>query len=155
MVTTTAQLHSTKSELRFCAGSNPAHGASTIRNGKDLWQWSQMELRLPAFRWSTMPQNQFIIIIFIIIKANGNLNFFSFNFSLWLLYSLDMFWKFEKNLWINVQTVSNMYFFSNIFARSCRSCTIKIWQQNFVSVFWKSAIVLSKRGKIFFFFGIL
>ena len=26
VVTTTSQLHSTKSELRFCAGSNPASG---------------------------------------------------------------------------------------------------------------------------------
>ena len=33
---TTAQLHSTKPELRFCAGSNPARGVSEIRNGEDL-----------------------------------------------------------------------------------------------------------------------
>ena len=34
---TTAQLHSTKPELRFCAGSNPAHGSvSEIRDGEDL-----------------------------------------------------------------------------------------------------------------------
>ena len=26
VVITTSQLHSTKSELRFCTGSNPAHG---------------------------------------------------------------------------------------------------------------------------------
>ena len=32
----TAQLHSTKPELRFCAGSNPACGASEICNGEDL-----------------------------------------------------------------------------------------------------------------------
>ena len=36
VVITTAQLHSTKPELRFCAGSNPACGASEIRNGEDL-----------------------------------------------------------------------------------------------------------------------
>ena len=36
VVITTAQLHSTKSELRFCAGSNPARGVSEIRNGEDL-----------------------------------------------------------------------------------------------------------------------
>ena len=34
---TTAQLHSTKPELRFCAGSNPARGVSDIRDGEDLW----------------------------------------------------------------------------------------------------------------------
>ena len=33
---TTAQLHSTKPELRFCAGSNPARGVSEIRDGEDL-----------------------------------------------------------------------------------------------------------------------
>ena len=33
---TTAQLHSTKAELRFCAGSNPAHGVLEIRDGEDL-----------------------------------------------------------------------------------------------------------------------
>ena len=31
-----AQLHSTKSELRFCAGSNPACGVSEIRDGEEL-----------------------------------------------------------------------------------------------------------------------
>ena len=36
VVITTAQLHSTKSELRFCAGSSPARGVSEIRDGEDL-----------------------------------------------------------------------------------------------------------------------
>ena len=36
VVITTAQLHSTKPELRFCAGSNPARGVSKIRDGEDL-----------------------------------------------------------------------------------------------------------------------
>ena len=36
MVITTAQLHSTKPELRFCAGSNLACGVSEIRDGEDL-----------------------------------------------------------------------------------------------------------------------
>ena len=34
MVITTAKLHSTKLELRFCAGSNPAHGVFEIRDGE-------------------------------------------------------------------------------------------------------------------------
>ena len=37
-----------------------------IRDGEDLWQWSQLEIRLNAFCWSTIPQKQFIIIIIII-----------------------------------------------------------------------------------------
>ena len=65
VVITTAQLHSTKPELRFCAGSNPARGVSEIRDGKDLWQWSRLEIRLYAFRRSIIPQKQFIIIIHI------------------------------------------------------------------------------------------
>ena len=36
VVITTAQLHSTKSELRFCTGSNPARGMSEIHDGEDL-----------------------------------------------------------------------------------------------------------------------
>ena len=36
VVITTAQFHSTKPELRFCAGSNPAGGVSEIHDGKDL-----------------------------------------------------------------------------------------------------------------------
>ena len=36
MVITTAQLHSAKCELWFCAGSNPACVVSEIRDGEDL-----------------------------------------------------------------------------------------------------------------------
>ena len=36
VVITTAQLHSTKPELRFCVGSNPAHSMLEIREGEDL-----------------------------------------------------------------------------------------------------------------------
>ena len=60
VVITTAQLHSIKSELRFCACSNPARGMSEIRNDEDLWQWFRLEIRLNAFRQSTIPQKQFI-----------------------------------------------------------------------------------------------
>ena len=59
-VLATAQLHSTKAELRFCASSNPACSVSEIRDGEDLWQWSRLEIRLNAFRRSTIPQKQFI-----------------------------------------------------------------------------------------------
>ena len=46
MVLATAQLHSTKSELRFCAGWNPARGVLEIRGIEDLWQWSRLEISL-------------------------------------------------------------------------------------------------------------
>ena len=36
VVITTAQDHSTKPELGFCAGSYPARGVSEIRDGEDL-----------------------------------------------------------------------------------------------------------------------
>ena len=36
VVITPAQLHSTKPELRFCAGSNPPHDMSEICNGVGL-----------------------------------------------------------------------------------------------------------------------
>ena len=62
VIITTAQLHSTKPEPRFCAGSNPPRGVSEIHDGDDLWQWSWLEISLNAFRRSTIPQKQFIII---------------------------------------------------------------------------------------------
>ena len=36
VVMTTVQLHSSKPELMFCVGSNPARGMSEIRDGEDL-----------------------------------------------------------------------------------------------------------------------
>ena len=36
VVITTVQLHSTKSEFRLCAGSNPACSVSEIRDDEDL-----------------------------------------------------------------------------------------------------------------------
>ena len=52
VVITAAELDSTKPELRFCAGSSPARGVSEIRDGEDLRQLSQLEIRLNAFRRS-------------------------------------------------------------------------------------------------------
>ena len=37
VVITTAQLHSTQPELRFCTGSNPACGILDICDGEYLW----------------------------------------------------------------------------------------------------------------------
>ena len=71
VVITTAQLHSTKPELWFCAGSKPARDVSEIRDGEDLWQWSRLEIRLIVLRCSTIPQKQFIIIIAMLIKWKG------------------------------------------------------------------------------------
>ena len=68
VVITTAQLHSTKPELRFCKGSNLACGMSKICNGGDLWQWSRLEIRQNVFRRSTILQKQFIITIIINAK---------------------------------------------------------------------------------------
>ena len=62
VVITTARLHSTNPELRFCAGSYPGRGVSEIRDGEDLWQCSRLKIRLNTFRLSTIPQKQFTII---------------------------------------------------------------------------------------------
>ena len=40
MVITTAQLHSSKPKIRFCAGLNPARSMSEIGNSDYLWHWS-------------------------------------------------------------------------------------------------------------------
>ena len=47
---TTAQLHSSKPELRYSAGSNPASAVSEICDGEDLGQWPRLEIRLNVFR---------------------------------------------------------------------------------------------------------
>ena len=62
VVTTTVQRHSTKSELRFCAGSNPASDMSEICYGEDLWLWSRLKIKPNAFCRSVITQKQFIII---------------------------------------------------------------------------------------------
>ena len=71
MAVTTAQLDSTKPELKFCANSNPVRGVSEIRSNEGLWKRSRLEIRLKAFRQSTNPQKQLIIII-IGTKTNTN-----------------------------------------------------------------------------------
>ena len=40
---------------------------SEIHDGEDLWQWPRLEIRLNAFRRSTIRHKQFILIIIIII----------------------------------------------------------------------------------------
>ena len=88
VVITTAQLYSTKSELRFGASSNPAHGVLKICNGEDLCQWSWLEIRLNAFRRSTTPWKPFIIIKLYGEPRKGLkrlLGIFGFFFVFWLV----------------------------------------------------------------------
>ena len=56
MLITTANLDSTKPELRLCAGSNPTRSVLEIHDGDDLWQWSRLEIKLNAFCRSTIQQ---------------------------------------------------------------------------------------------------
>ena len=46
MPITTTQLHSTKSELRFCTGSNPVRGLSEVCDGEYRWERLRLEMRL-------------------------------------------------------------------------------------------------------------
>ena len=62
VVINTEELHSAIPELRFCAGSSPAHDVFKIHDGEDLCQWSRLEIRLNDFGWSTILQKQLIII---------------------------------------------------------------------------------------------
>ena len=63
VVITATQPHSTKPEPRFCTGSNPAHSMSELHDGKHLWQWSWLEIRLNDLSSVNIPQKQFIISI--------------------------------------------------------------------------------------------
>ena len=53
----TPQLHSTKPELRFSAGSKAAHGVLEICHGENLWQFCRLKIRLNAFRRSIYRKN--------------------------------------------------------------------------------------------------
>ena len=86
VVITTAQVHLSKPELRFYADSNPAYGVLEIRDGKDLWQWSRLEIKLNAFRRSTIPQKQFSSVQYIPIFAFMHIFFLSQPFILDYLY---------------------------------------------------------------------
>ena len=46
---TSAQLYSTKPEIRFCTDSNLAHNMLKIRDGMDLWQWFLLEIKINVF----------------------------------------------------------------------------------------------------------
>ena len=63
---TTAQLHSTNPEFRFCTGSNICSRCVEDSRwwGSLIMTW--LEIRLNAFRRSTIPQKQFIMIISIL-----------------------------------------------------------------------------------------
>ena len=61
VVITAVKFHSTRPELRFCAGLNSANGMSEIHDGEDILKGT----RLTVFPPSTIPQKQFIIIIII------------------------------------------------------------------------------------------
>ena len=56
------QFHSTKPELRFCAGSNPTRGVSEVSDGENLLHWLRLKMRVYVCRRSTIPKKQLIII---------------------------------------------------------------------------------------------
>ena len=64
-----------------------------IRDGGDLWQWSQLEIRLNAFHQPTVPQKQFIIIIIIIFEKDGVFSKFMISFYLKSMPYVDIFYK--------------------------------------------------------------
>ena len=58
----TAQLHSTKSDLTFWVGLNPAHNMSEVSTGDDPQQLLQREVRVSAFPY--VPRSAKKIIVF-------------------------------------------------------------------------------------------
>ena len=65
---TIALLHSTKPELKFCAGLNPSRGVE-VYDDEILWKQSRSETMLNAFHRPAILHKQFFIIniIFVII----------------------------------------------------------------------------------------
>ena len=80
-------------------GSNPAPGVSEIRDCEDLWQWTRLEIRLNAFRRSTIPQNNSSS------SSSSSSSCFSSKYSLWkygLLFTcLFVTWNWSRNIVIS------------------------------------------------------
>ena len=62
VVITTAQLHLTKSGLRFRAGPNHICSMPEVCDGENLWQWFLLKIRHKNFHWSNIPPKQIIIV---------------------------------------------------------------------------------------------
>ena len=60
VVITTVQLHSTKPELWFNAGSNPPRSMSEILQWWAFLTWSRLEIGLNVFRWLTISQKNLL-----------------------------------------------------------------------------------------------
>ena len=136
MVITTAQLHSTKPELRFCAGSTPARGVSEIRDGVYFWQLSRLEIRLNIFRWLTIPQKQFIIIFII---GYGIYHFLSKKFISRNVFSIyagncrKLLWKMICRVWDSGTTDSFLNQISSDLY-SCNTCSKYLYTSFIISL---------------------
>ena len=86
MIITTTHLPPTKSEFRYCVGSNPVCGVLEIREGEDLQQWSRIEIKMNAVHRSAIPHKQLIIIthksIYFVYVIFNNLKNFMWHWSL-------------------------------------------------------------------------
>ena len=73
VVITTAQLHSTKPELSFCTGSGSVRGVLEICDGEDLWQLSQLEVRLTIIfnNFEFMFKSNLFFVFFWLINQTG------------------------------------------------------------------------------------
>ena len=103
MIIATAQLHSSKPELRFCTGSNPARGVLEIRDGEDLWQWSRLEIRLrlsPVNHTTKTIHHQ--LRISVILSSQWNMSLVRIFWVIWrkLMHTREVpdFWGLHKNL---------------------------------------------------------
>ena len=85
----TAQIYSTKSELKFCAGSIPAHGVSKICDGENLWQWPRLGKRWK--RLLSVKYSSKVIKITIIAIINLSTVFFCHE-----LYLNQVSWLYEE-----------------------------------------------------------
>ena len=103
VVITTAKLHSTKSKLRFCAGSNPGHGMSEICNGKNIWQLPWLDIRSNAFPAKTITSSSSAIYrIECFHNKKAKLQIFVFKKTL------------LKRFWTNTVTLNLRSFYSMI-----------------------------------------
>ena len=130
VVITAAQFHSTKPELKFCAGSNPPHAVPgnlvcmyllcmSLLLMLFLWQWSWLEIGLSDIRRSVIPQNQFIIII-----TTYDLKAINAIYSLILFY---MSFVFHSHVLESLSYVICMSFARTRISSVCHSYVIRLW----------------------------
>ena len=138
----TAQLYSTKSELRFWAGSNPLCDVSEICKDENLWQWSQLEIRykrlLSVNHTTKTIHHQLKVAIRRgnkcknVFYSNLIFNIFCVNYNVKFCYTKDLFvWNFKANF---VTVTPEIHLFESCILPSLITYKVKFLNKKLCSI---------------------